>query len=136
MYRGAEVIKSTRIDLTIITVSAVLAVLAIVTPIIRVGGPIQFLAVLGGILLGPGGLAYRLATGSSWGQCLMVGLALNIAALAMLALAIIAVHFWHPKVELIIPAVTCLLAVVLYRRHGQVDYRHNAYPRGSRAQVR
>lgn len=125
-------VKNTRIDLTIITTSAALAVLAIVTPIISVGGPIQFIAVLGGVVLGPGCLAYRLATDSTWGQCLMVGLALNIAALAMLALVIIAVHFWHPKVELIIPAVTCLLAVALYRRHRQDDYQQNAFPRSPR----
>jgi hypothetical protein len=125
--------KSTRIDLTIITTSAALAVLAIVTPILRVGGPIQFTAVLGGIMLGPGSLAYRLATGSNWMHCLMVGLALNIAALAMLALGIIAIHFWHPKVELIIPAATCLLAIVLYQRHRREDYhQQNAYPRTSR----
>jgi hypothetical protein len=132
MYRDGGVIKSTRIDLTIITTSAVLAVLAIVTPIISVGGPIQFVTVFGGVVLGPGSLAYRLATGSKWGQCLMVGLALNIAALAMLALVIIAIHFWHPKVELIIPAVTCLLAIALYRRHRQDDYHQNAYPRTPR----
>jgi hypothetical protein len=124
--------KSTRADLAIITISAVLAVLAIVTPILRVGGSIQFIAVLGGILLGPGALAYRLATGSSWGQCLMVGLALNVAALAVLALTIVGIHFWHPKVELVIPAATCLLAIVLYQHLRRNEHYQNNYPRAPR----
>ena len=54
--------SNNRIDVTIITASGLLAVLAIAAPILSIGQPIQFLAVLGGILLGPGGLAYRLAT--------------------------------------------------------------------------
>ena len=40
---------------------------------------------------------------------------LNVAALMVLAFAIIAVNFWHPKVELLIPATTCVLALVLGR---------------------
>ncbi len=118
-----------RIDQTIIAMSAVLAGLAIATPIIGVGGPIQFTSVLGGVLLGPGALAYRLATGSTWGQCLMVGLALNIAALAVLALVIVALHFWHPKVELIIPAATVLLAIALDWRQRSEGYRQDGYLR-------
>ena len=122
-------VRHSRIDLTIITTSAVLAALAIATPIIGVGGPIQFTSVLGGVLLGPGALAYRLATGSAWGQCLMVGLALNIAALAVLALVIVAAHFWHPKVELIIPLATVLLAIALYGRPEHDGYEQDAYVR-------
>ena len=124
--------SNNRIDVTIITASGLLAVLAIAAPILSIGQPIQFLAVLGGILLGPGGLAYRLATGSKWGECLIVGVTLNIAALMVLALVAVAVHFWHPKVELIIPAVTCVLAIVLYRRRGQGNYQENSYPQSVR----
>src|SRR5579863_888337 len=101
--------SNNRTDVTIITASGVLAVVAIVAPVIGIGQPIEFLAVLGGILLGPGGLAYRLGTGSKWGECLMVGTTLNIASLMVLALVAVAVHFWHPKVELIIPVATCVL---------------------------
>lgn len=124
--------SNNRIDVTVITASGVLAVVAIVAPVIGIGQPIQFLAVLGGILLGPGGLAYRLATGSKWGECLIVGITLNIAALMVLALVAIAVHFWHPKVELIIPVATCVLAVLLYRRRTQGDYRENSTLRAPR----
>jgi hypothetical protein len=112
-----------RTDVTIVTVSTVVAVLAIVAPIMGIGQPIQFLGALGGILFGPGSLAYRLATGSKWSECLMVGLGLNIAALMMLGLTAVVLHFWHPKIELIIPAATCMLAVVLYRRLAQDNYQ-------------
>jgi hypothetical protein len=114
-----------RIDVTIITVSGALAVLAIVAPVVSIGQPIQFLATLGGILLGPGSLAYRLATGAKWSECLMVGITLNIAALMMLALVAVAIHFWHPKVELIIPLATCVLAIALFRRRAQGDNPEN-----------
>lgn len=124
--------SSNRADVTAVATSAVLAILAIVAPLISVGQPIQFIATLGGVILGPGSLAYRLVTGAKWAECLMVGLALNIAALMMLALVTVALHFWHPKVELIIPAVTCLLAIVLYRRRAQGDYQDNRYPQSPR----
>jgi uncharacterized membrane protein YoaK (UPF0700 family) len=121
-----------RTEVTIVTASAVLAVLAIVTPLLNIGQPIQFIAVFGGILLGPGSLAYRLATGSKWSECLMVGVALNISALMIVALVAVALHFWHPKVELIIPAVTCVLAMVLYNRLAQDGHRGNGYQRSPR----
>jgi hypothetical protein len=108
-----------RTELTIVTASAVLAVLAIVAPVLDIGQPIQFIAVFGGVLLGPGSLAYRLGTGSKWAECLMVGVALNFAAVMVVALMAVALHFWHPKVELIIPVVTCVLAIALYRHSGQ-----------------
>jgi hypothetical protein len=118
--------------LAIITTSAVVAVLAIVAPLLSIGQPIQFIAVFGGILLGPGSLAYRLATGSKWAECLTVGVALNIAALMMVALVAVALHLWHPKVELIIPAVTCGLAIVLYRRSAHAGNRDIGYQRSPR----
>jgi phosphatidylserine synthase len=105
-----------RTGVTIVTASAVVAVLAMVTPLVGAGQPAQLIAVLGGVILGPGSLAYRLATGSAWAECLTIGVALNLAAVMMIALAAVSLHFWHPKIELIIPAVTCALAVVLYRR--------------------
>ena len=117
--------NSDRTDLTIITASSVVAVLAIAAAILGIGQPIQFIAALGGILLGPGCLAYRLATGSRWGECLMVGLAVNVAALMMLALVSVALHLWHPKIELVIPATTCVLAIALYRRRNQNHYQTN-----------
>jgi hypothetical protein len=100
----------------VIYVSAAIAVLAIAATLIKIGQPVQFLAALGGILAGPGSLAYRLLAKAKWPECLMVGLALNVAALMVVAFAIVAVNFWHPKVELLIPATTCVLALVLYRR--------------------
>jgi uncharacterized membrane protein YoaK (UPF0700 family) len=123
---------NSRADVTVITASAVLAVLAIVVPIISIGQPIQFIATLGGILLGPGSLAYRLATRAKWNDCLMLGVALNIAILMVLALAAVAFHFWHPKVELIIPASTCVLAIALYRHRAQGDSQVNGQQRSPR----
>jgi hypothetical protein len=111
--------NSDRTDLTIITASSVVAVLAIAAAILSIGQPIQFLATLGGVLLGPGALAYRLATGAKWGECLMIGLGINISALMLLALTAVVLHSWHPKIELLIPAATFLLAVVLYKRRSR-----------------
>ena len=105
-----------RTDLIILSAAAVLAAAAIAAPVLGAGQPVALLAVLGGILLGPGSLGYRLATGSKWAECLTIGVALNVAAVMLLALVAVAVHFWHPKVELVIPLATCVLAAVLYRR--------------------
>lgn len=121
-----------RTEMTIITASAVVAVLAIAAPLINIGQPIQFIAALGGVLLGPGGLAYRLATGAKWTECLMIGVAINIAALMLIALIVVALHFWHPKVELIIPMATCVLAIVLYNRDTRNGYQRNGYQRSAR----
>jgi len=120
-------ISDKRADVTIATVAAALAVLAIAAPAMSIGQPVQFLATLGGILLGPGALAYRIATGSRWIECLIVGVAIDIAALMVLALTAVAVHFWHPKVELIIPAATCVLAIVLYRRTARTGQEGDRY---------
>lgn len=115
--------KSDRVTVTIVATSSGIAVLAIAAAVIDIGQPLQFLATLGGVLLGPGALAYRLATRSNWTQCLMVGLALNAAAVMLLGLTTVAIHFWHPKVELIIPLITCVLAIALYRGdRRQVSY--------------
>jgi phosphatidylserine synthase len=62
----------------------------------------------------------------------MVGVALNIAALMVIALVTIALHFWHPKIELIIPVTTCVLAVLIYSRVAQYGSRGGGYQRSSR----
>jgi hypothetical protein len=118
-------------EVTIVTASAVLAVLAIAAPLLSIGQPIQAFAAFGGIILGPGGLAYRITTGAKWPECLMVGVALNIAALMVIALVAIALHFWHPKVELIIPVTTCVLATLIYSRIAQYGNR-GGYQRSPR----
>jgi hypothetical protein len=120
-------ISDKRANVTIATVAAALAVLAIAAPAMSIGQPVQFLATLGGILLGPGALACRLATGSRWTECLILGLAIDVAALMVLALTAVAVHFWQPKVELIIPAATCVLAIVLYRRTARTVQEGDRY---------
>lgn len=130
--------SSNRTDVTIISASAVFAVLAILAALLNIGQPIQLFATLGAIAFGPGGLAYRLVTGARWGECLIIGLSLNIAALMTLGLMVIIIHFWHPRVELLIPLATCVLVAVLYRRgnRGNQDKRHvNDYQRIRRYQL-
>lgn len=121
-----------RIDITIINISAVLAILAMAATVANIGQPIQLFAAMGGILLGPGALAYRLATGSEWNECVMVGVAINVAILMMLAFAAVAVNFWHPKIELLIPFATCVLAITLHRRRKRGDHRGNNTQRSLR----
>jgi hypothetical protein len=121
--------NNNRADSAIIIASAVVAVLAILADVVAIGQPIQFVATLGGILLGPGSLGCRLASSSKWSECLMVGVAINIAALMLLALTAVALHFWQPKIELIIPAATCVLAIVLYRKGEVNDHRDSDYKR-------
>ena len=108
-----------RTGVTVVAASALVAVLALAAPLLSIGQPVELLAVLGGILLGPGSLACRLATGAKWPDCLMIGVAVNIAGLMLLALVAIAVHFWQPKVELVIPLTTLVLALALYRRESR-----------------
>jgi len=106
-----------RIDVVIISAFACVAVLAIVTPLVSIGPSLRLFATIGGILLGPGSLAYRMATGSRWGECLTVGVGLNVAILMMLALVAVYARFWHPiEFELTIPLATLLLAIVLIQR--------------------
>lgn len=120
-------ISDKRADVTITAMAAALAVLAIAAPAVSIGQPVQLLATLGALLLGPGALAYRIATGSRWIECLIVGVAIDIAALMVLALTAVAVHSWHPKVELIIPAATCVLAIALYRRTARTGQEGDQY---------
>lgn len=102
-------------DLTVAAVSIATALLAIIAPARHMGQPVQLIAVIGGILLGPGSLACRLATKSRWTECLLIGVAVNIATLMMLSLGAVDLHVWHPGIELIIPVVTCLLSIALVR---------------------
>jgi hypothetical protein len=106
-----------RTDNAIISVSACLAVLAILTAAVHISPNLRIFAALGGIVLGPGGLLYRLATRSRWAECLSVGVVINVAALMVLALFSVSVHLWYPvRLELLIPLATILLALVLFRR--------------------
>ena len=106
-----------RADNAIISVSACLAVLAILTAAVHISPSLRIFAALGGIVLGPGGLLYRLATRSRWAECLSVGVVINVAVLMLLALFAVSVHLWDPvRFELLIPLSTLVLALVLFRR--------------------
>jgi hypothetical protein len=108
-------------DLTVSTASIATALLAVIAPVMHVGQPIQLIAVLGGVLLGPGSLACRLMTKSRWAECLLIGVAANIATLMMISLGAVDLHLWHPGIELIIPVMTCLLGIALMRRADALD---------------
>ena len=106
-----------RVDLAIICLLAFVAVLAIITSVITINPALRLIATIGGILLGPGVLAYRVATGSGWIECLTVGIGANVAILMMLGMFGVTTHYWHPvQLELLIPLATFLLAVVLFQR--------------------
>jgi hypothetical protein len=104
-------------DRTVIVLFALAAVLAIAAPLIGMGTPVRPVAIFCGILLGPAGLAYRLASGRGWTECLSVGAAINIALVMLLGELLVAIHFWHPiPFEVLIPIMTCILCVALARR--------------------
>jgi hypothetical protein len=106
-----------RADVAVIAAFALVAVLAMVAPLTQTISPFRFIAVFAGILLGPGALAYRLATGRRWTECLTVGVAINVAAVMMLGLALVSAHFWQPVgFELLIPLTAFLLSMVLLRK--------------------
>jgi hypothetical protein len=107
-------------DLNVTAVSITAALLAIIAPVMHLGQPVQLIAVLGGILAGPGGLAARLATKSPWAECLLIGLAANVATLMVISLGAADLHLWYPGIELIIPVMTCLLGIALITR-GRVN---------------
>jgi hypothetical protein len=115
-----------RIDAAIISGFACVAVLAMVTPVVPIAPSLRLFATIGGILLGPGSLAYRMVTGSRWIECLTVGVGLNVATLMMLALLSVYARYWHPmRIELVIPLTTFLLAIVLLRRVKEPIDRHS-----------
>jgi multisubunit Na+/H+ antiporter MnhF subunit len=119
-----------RVDVTIISVFACVAVLAIVASVVPIPPSLRLSATIGGILLGPGSLAYRIATGSQWTECLTVGVGLNVATLMMLALLSVYARYWHPlSFELVIPLTTFLLAIILLRHKEPMD-RHPEISKG------
>jgi hypothetical protein len=106
-----------RTDIAVIAVCVLVATLAIALPLIRVGTAAQAVAVFGGVLLGPGGLAYRWATGRPWSECLAIGAAINVASVMLLSLLLVSAHFWHPlPFELLIPLATWALSAAFLRR--------------------
>ena len=110
-----------RVDVAIVVAIACVAVLAMVTPVVQISSSFRLVATVGGILLGPGSLAYRVATGSRWGECLAVGVGINVAILMLLALFAVTIHFWHPLwLEFLIPLTTFLLSIVLLQRKERI----------------
>ena len=103
-------------DVVMIAAFALVAALAIVTPLTLTASPIRVLAAFGGILLGPGGLACR-AAGRPWAECLAIGVAINVAVVMVLGLLLVSVGLWHPvPFELLIPVTTLGLSAVLLRK--------------------
>lgn len=116
-----------RIDVAILSGFACVAVLAMLASVVTVAPSLRLFAVILGVLLGPGGLAYRMASGSRWAECLTVGVGLNVAILMLLALLAVYARFWHPiEFELFIPLSTFWLALILL--HGR---RRLAIPQSS-----
>jgi hypothetical protein len=119
-----------RVDVAIISAFACVAVLAMVTPVVPIASSFRLFAAIGGILLGPGTLAYRMVTGSYWAECLTVGVGLNVATLMMLALLSVYARYWHPmRFELVMPLTTFMLAIVLLRRKEPIG-RHSGMSKG------
>jgi hypothetical protein len=108
--------SNNRTDIAIVTACALVAAVAIAAPVALTASPVRFLGAFGGVLLGPGALAYRLATGRRWGECFTVGTPINVAAVMLLGLALVDAHFWHPTAfELLIPLTTLVLCGALVR---------------------
>jgi hypothetical protein len=106
-----------QIDVTIISVFMSVAALALMVSVIPVALPLRFFAIAGGILLGPGGLAYRWAVGCRWVECMAIGIGINLAILMTLALFPVYLHSWHPaRFEALIPITTLLLSAALLFR--------------------
>lgn len=109
--------SNNRTDIAIVAVCALVAVVAMAAPLTVTASPVRFLGAFGGVLLGPGALAYRLATGRRWGECFAIGTPLNVAAVMLIGLGLVDAHFWHPTpFELLIPLTTFVLCGVLLRR--------------------
>jgi hypothetical protein len=106
-----------RTNVTITVVFAVVAIAAIVAPL-RLGySPVRFVSVFAAIILGPGTLAYRLATGRRWGESLAVGIPLSVGVAMVLGLVLVYAHEWHPVAfELLIPLTTLLMSGLLLPR--------------------
>ena len=108
--------SNNRTDIAIVAACALVAAVAIAAPVALTASPVRFLGAFGGVLLGPGALAYRLATGRRWSECFTVGTPINVAAVMLLGLALVDAHFWHPTAfELLIPLTTLVLCGALVR---------------------
>jgi hypothetical protein len=124
--------SNNRTDIAIVAACALVAVVAIAAPLTVTSSPVRFLGAFGGVLLGPGALAYRLATGRRWGECFTVGTPMNVAAVMLIGLGLVDAHFWHPTpFELLIPLTTFVLCCVLLRRElrssSRTDMRRQAH---------
>jgi len=109
--------SNSRTDIAIVAACALVAVVAIAAPLTVTASPVRFVGALAGVLLGPGALAYRLATGRRWSECFAIGTPMNVAAVMLIGLALVDAHFWHPTpFELLIPLTTFVLCGVLVRR--------------------
>jgi hypothetical protein len=128
--------SNNRTDIAIVTAFAVVAAVAIVAPLTQTASPVRFVGAFGGVILGPGGLAYRLATGHRWGECLAIGTPINVAVVMLLGLLLVSAHFWYPTpFELLIPVTTCLLCGILLRRgmHSSPDTEMRTSPETQQA---
>jgi hypothetical protein len=106
-----------RPDLAVIAAFGLMAMLAIAAPLTHVPPGFRLFAVLGGVLLGPASLSYRMATRHRWTECLAVGATINVAIVMLLGEVLVAAHFWHPvPFELFIPVTTVLLSAALLRQ--------------------
>lgn len=116
-----------RNDIVILAAFGLVAVVAIVTPLAMPSSALRFVSAFGAILLGPGTLACRLATGRRWSECLAIGIPVTVATVMLLGLILVYAHAWYPiPFELLIPLTTCLISGYLLRRE-------LSGPRGSHA---
>jgi uncharacterized membrane protein YfcA len=106
-----------RNDVVITAVFGLVALIAIVTPLTISHSPIRFASAFGAIILGPGTLGCRLATGRRWSECFAIGIPLTVATAMLLGLILVYAHAWYPvPLELLIPLLTCVISGYLLRR--------------------
>jgi hypothetical protein len=109
--------RDTRGNVAITVIFALVAIAAIVAPLRLGDSPFRFVIVFAAVILGPGSVAYRLATGRRWSECLVIGFPLTIGVAMLVALVLVYAHEWHPiGFELLIPLMTCLLSALLLPR--------------------
>jgi hypothetical protein len=109
--------SNSRTDIAIVAACALVAAVAIAAPLTVTASPVRAVAAFGGVLVGPGALAYRLATGRRWGECFVIGTPMNVAAVMLIGLGLVDAHLWHPTAfELLIPLTTFVLCGVVLRR--------------------
>jgi hypothetical protein len=105
-----------RVDFTVLCAFALMAGLAMITTVITISPSLRLFATIGGIVLGPGILAYRIAVRSGWIECLAAGIGINVAFLMSLGMLGIATNYWHPRqLEFLLPLTTLLLVAILFR---------------------